>query len=216
MIVAHCSACNKAYRVIGRPDDLHSLFSLPEWEVSFPCPTSLCGGRALRVPIETLPLLTPACEGVEVSAKDFYRAINGQGSAPVAAIRKLLLGGQIVDMEADSIGDPERTIIHNLTFSDGTKVHFGISRMGACAYKIEESPSVFHPSTNLEGGGTDRAQAGRAAEDVGPTNEHAPGCRYAPANRCAARPDEPAGSGTVPSVSTATDVQDRGRSGIDQ
>jgi len=132
MITFGCFTCKTSWLVVGEDEEVKRLLGLPEWKDSVPCPTDLCGGRAIRGAANDVP--------IEMNVGEFYRLISGQGTAPQKKVLQLLFESPIVHVDSESIGDPERTILRCVTFADGTKMHFGISRLGACAHKIEEPP----------------------------------------------------------------------------
>jgi hypothetical protein len=102
---------------------------------------------------------------VPIPLNEFYRAILGLGNgAPVDLVRKLLLGSKIVAVDVSPRS--ERTIIKSLTFTDGTKMHFGISQLGACIYNVEEVNSEVRTGTAAESSDSNRKETGRNTEVV--------------------------------------------------
>lgn len=189
MNVFGCPLCKKVFHVTGRASDVRRLLGRPEWKESVPCPTDLCGGRAIRGH-------TGCPEYVEVRLEDFYRWIQGQGSAPEKRVRELLACCRIVDVDVEAVGSPERTIVHCLTFADGTKLHFGISRFGACAHRIEEPPHAVCTAPTDEVDDSDGEEAGRDPE-AGETPVRAePGVGDNPTHGTI----ESTGTGAMPSV----------------
>lgn len=173
-----------------------SLFNRPQWEKGFPCPFPLCGGRLLK---DTVAFRNSDRPPVHVSALEFYRRVCGQGEASFEVVTKILTTKRIVWVDGEAIGEPERSLIKSLTFEDGTKLHFGTSRHGACAYKLEE-PVSADVETDLEGRDPDRAQAGRA--DQAGEDESGPGGSVSTHVGAV----EPAGPESVPAMPAAGEV----------
>jgi hypothetical protein len=100
--------------------------------------------------------ITPLCDGqlvetsgapvgfymTELPARAFYRAIHGFGTgkgepASYNDFVDLIQNGKVVGVDATPIGQPERVILRQLVFDDGTRMHFDSSSRGACCFYIE-------------------------------------------------------------------------------
>jgi len=212
--VVICHSCKRIVQVGGDLEEVSQLLGAQE---SFPCITALCSGRMLSgnyaeygYPISEVPL------------RGFYRAINGFGTgtgdpASLKRLREVLLTKRVVDLKAESVGQPERVIIRELVLEDGTRLHFETSAKGACIYYIEErGPSCVEvvenelvAETNAEGRDADREEGGRAAE-ADPRADEVPVDVAGSTDVAAAeQPD----SGGVPSVPTSDRVPESGDTG---
>lgn len=168
MIFVKCHQCAHSWFVQGEPTDVNMLLSTPEWVESFPCPTPLCSGRAMRAGGLAEAKAHGGAEPITLEA--FYRGIMGLGNgAPTDSVRKLLFESKVVAMDASPKNG--RTIIKSLTFTDGTKMHFGISQAGACIYNIEEVKSEIHTDGAVEGSDSDREETGRVTKNKIPIRE---------------------------------------------
>jgi hypothetical protein len=180
-MIVFCSLCRTAYYVEGDPLEVKYLLDMPEeWKKSFPCVTPLCQGRLTRVTGPKLEKLGRIVrETHHVPLHGFYRAIHGFGMpvgdpAPVELSKKMLLTKRIVEVHADEVGQPKRTILKRLVLEDGTRLHFSRSTRGACLYYVERpGPScveVFDGSLDDHGAGSDEVrpeigeEAGRGLE----------------------------------------------------
>jgi hypothetical protein len=175
--------------------ELH-LFDRPEWNEGFPCPVPMCGGRMMKADPSAFRAQVPS---IVMKAPEFYRRISGQGEAAYIRVHNLLLTKRIVAVDGEPVGEPERTVIKCLTLEDGTKLHFGISRYGACAYKLEEPFDATE--TDPEGNDSDRKEAGRVVETF--DNSKGRGSKY---SLSVADSAESAGAGAVSVVPTAGGV----------
>ena len=117
----------------GDPKEIKQLLDQPEWRQSFPCITSLCGGRLQRMaPDDLIAVRVKKYAVEEIALRGFYRAIHGFGvgggaPASLAKAREILLTKRIVDLQAESVGQPERVILRQLIMEDGTRLHFDMS-----------------------------------------------------------------------------------------
>ena len=133
-----CVACHRAYEVGGSEEEISGL--LGNDTESPRCITPLCQGRLTRVTGKWANMRDYSFE--EITLRSFFRAIMGFGKfegSPAAAetVKKVLLTKKIVEAGVDPVGNPERTILHQLVFEDGTRLHFGSSSYGACCFYIE-------------------------------------------------------------------------------
>lgn len=134
-MIVRCFQCDFSVLVEG---DL-ALF---EDQESFPCVRPLCRGRARRVK----PLVSDGSRltNVKASSEEYYRAIHGGGlgeAAPEGKVRAVLLEQRIVALSTRAVGNPERTVIDNITFENGTQMHLAPSNEGACVYYVEAAAS---------------------------------------------------------------------------
>lgn len=135
-----CSQCNHGWQLLGDHEEVSAMVKLVNVEAkSFPCITPLCEGRIFQtsgVPLGTIV--------TELPVRSFYRAIHGFGTgegdpASLKEFVDLLTNGNIVTVKATPIGQPERVILHQIVFEDGTRLHFDSSARGACCFYIEKS-----------------------------------------------------------------------------
>jgi hypothetical protein len=198
MNIFGCPSCGRVFHVTGNDDVVRRLLGRSEWRESVPCPTDLCKGRAMRG-------YTGCPNYVEMRLEDFYRAIQGQGSAPEKRVRELLSSCKIVDADVEAVGSPERTIVHCLTFADGTKLHFGVSRLGACAHRIEEPPNDVHTAPAAEVSHPGGEEAGRDSTAVEASVRSKSGVGDGPIHGAS----ESTGAGAMPSVQYPGEVPTR-------
>ena len=163
-MIVFCQSCKIAYLVVG---DLEEKESLLKGMDNFPCVTPLCRGRMVR----SHKSYPEARDVVEVPLHGFYRAIHGFGSpkgdpAPVELSKRVLLTKKIVDVHAEEIGQPKRTILKRLILEDGTRLHFSRSTQGACLYYVEvpNGQDTDDDSSSSEVCPENREEAGRDIE----------------------------------------------------
>ena len=173
-----CKSCRRVYEVGGSEEEIKNL--LLE-KTSYPCITPLCRGRLNRPSKEDLRELSKGYIPEEIPLKSFFRAVMGFGMtngapAAVASVKELLLSKKIVGVMADPVGNPERTILNELVFEDGTRLHFGLSSLGACCYYVEgttpscvevfdrEQSNMANHETATESVVENREEVGRAVE----------------------------------------------------
>jgi len=171
-----CHTCKHVVQVGGDPEEVATLLGSKD---SYPCITPLCRGRMQGI------AMTKAPQGYvveEVPVRGFFRAIHGFGPgtgdpASLKRLKELLLTQRVVDLSAESVGQPERVILRELVLENGTRLHFETSARGACVYYIEEpGPSCMEVVENelaaaaaSESCNTNREEVGRApqAESLG-------------------------------------------------
>jgi len=164
-----CQSCKQVYVISGDAKEISSLLH----QSSYPCVTPHCRGRLFRVKKKFHHLV----EGTHsVPIKSFYRAVNGFGlyegdPASYADVQKILVGSKVASVKGYDVGQPERTIIQEITLEDGTTLHLDSSVRGACIYFIEKgTPSCLEVfdrerAEDVDGfSGEDREEAGRAPE----------------------------------------------------
>lgn len=132
MMFTECQTCKLVLNVQSQ-ETSNPLFVRPEWFAGFPCVRTSCHGLAIRVRPQ---------KGTTISAEDYYRALHGlayntETVASVDRVTKLLLHRKVVRIDSQSVGHPERTIIHKLVLEGGVVLNFASSNFGACVYSIE-------------------------------------------------------------------------------
>jgi hypothetical protein len=149
-----------------------------DWSQTYPCVTPLCRGRLKLVDHEFYARLRRAelvKRTEKVKLEDFYRAVHGFGpvtgdAAPVDLVTELLLTKKIVEVQANPIGQPQRTILRQLVLEDGTRLHFSRSTRGACLHYVEQPEETPDGQVGDDGAQPDevcaeeREEAGRGAE----------------------------------------------------
>jgi len=150
-MILFCKTCKRAYSVLGEVEERETLLNGMD---NFPCVTPLCRGRLIRT-YKRVPV-----EPIEVPLHGFYRAIHGFGApsgdpAPLKLSRETLLTKRIVEVEAEEIGQPKRTILKGLVMEDGTRLHFSRSTRGACLHYVE----VPDAGVDDDGAGLDEVRA---------------------------------------------------------
>lgn len=172
-----CTTCRHIYQVGGDLDEVQSLLGAnKEWA----CITPLCKGRLTVVHLRDIPV---GWTTKNIPVKNFFRAIHGFGPgegepASLNRAREIFLTEKIVDVIAESVGQPQRVILRELVTESGIRLHFETSSRGACLYYIEEpGPTcveVVEDELNRErddrgeavtqSGSAHREEAGRGAE----------------------------------------------------
>lgn len=182
---------------LGNPLEAQ-LLDREEWKTGFPCIAPLCNGRLVR------GSRVGAKEPIRLTATEFYRRVSGQGEAKFTDVRRIFGTKKVVGMNAEPRGNPEHVIVHNITFEDGSIMHFGVSRFGACVYKIEEPDHGVRVEAAAEGRSAHREEAGRNAD---PATEDSEGPRAAGTNDAAAA-EQPSPE-PMPAVSAESGVPAR-------
>lgn len=133
-----CSKCRRGWQLVGSHEEVSSIVGVVHSESSsFGCITPLCGGQLVQVSGAPVGFSI-----VELPVRAFYRAIHGFGTgegepASWKEFVELIKDGKVVAVDATPMGQPERVILHQLVFEDGTRMHFDSSSRGACCYYIE-------------------------------------------------------------------------------
>jgi hypothetical protein len=172
-----CDTCRRVYEVGGSEEEIQELLGSTE---TYPCITPLCRGVLHRV---SGPIAWSAVAGLpleEIPLRSFFRAVMGFGKFEGAAaecqkVIELLMGNNVVSVDARPIGNPERTVVNQIVLVDGTRLHFASSSHGACCYYIEGSgPScveVLDAQSNLVSPETDSCRNNPDREEVGRGHE---------------------------------------------
>ena len=130
-----CKKCGARILVVGKTEDF-ALLKDPQWVTGFPCISQKCDGVAVRT--------KPVSVHKELPVRAYYRAVFGLGAGDTAPadpqrVRELLLGESVAFVELEAIGQPERTLVHSITFANGAILHLAASNESACVYLVEEA-----------------------------------------------------------------------------
>lgn len=171
-----CPKCRKGWHLVGEHDEVLSIVSIIHSESNtFECITPLCTGRLVEVSGAPVGFTIK-----ELPARAFYRAIHGfgAGAGDPAAHKdfvELIKNGKVVAVDADPVGQPERVILRQLVFEDGTRMHFDSSSRGACCYYIERpgkscvevvEDELSSDETTVRRSDSHREEAGRSDADT--------------------------------------------------
>lgn len=208
MFVA-CISCRVALQVSGDPEEIKSL--LGDKTSSYPCAMPLCDGRMTQVPMNRIPGIFARRD---MPVRGFFRAVNGFGSgegpdASLENVAELMKTKVVADVIGETVGQPPRSIIKQIVYEDGTRLHLETSALGACAYFIEEAGNscletvdAAPANRTAEVPESDREETRRATE-----NGSAQSLTRRQHERPRPNEDGQSESGGVPPVSGASDVR---------